>query len=55
MADRFDESNNILIQSTNDWINVWTNRVLEAERVNSVMQNKNKVSAVCLKFLYVYY
>ena len=39
MADRFAESNNILIQSlkdnvknkqqnTNNWINVWTNRIL---------------------------
>ena len=42
-------------KSTNNWINVWTNQIFEAERVNLARQNKNNLSAVCLKIFYVYY
>ena len=73
MADRFAESNDILIrslkdnaknknmqQSANSWINVWTDRILNCQRrvltpECKKKKQRNKLAAICLKLLYVYY
>ena len=55
MADRFAESNILLQKHATKYkqLDKWLDQL--AERINPVRQINNKLSAVCLKFLYVHY